>query len=132
MIWAALLLVAALVIPAVWAWRMTSRFFAAKTEAERWRVVWLVLAFSAGVGFLILALGVVGFVLTGYDWVVLVLTWSVGFLHLGLLTWVFRRARQGSGRPGAARLVGGISGASDPSEAGIRTDSDSGPRTKNT
>lgn len=32
----------------------------------------------------------------------------------------------------AARLLGGISGASDPSEAGIRTDADSGPGTKNT
>ncbi len=52
---------------------------------------------------MILVLGVIGFVLTGYDWVVLALAWSVGLLHLGLLGWVFSRAQKSTGKRGAAR-----------------------------
>jgi hypothetical protein len=103
MIWAALLLVVALVTEAVWAWYMSSRQLAATTEAERWRVLRLAVVVSAGVGFVILALGVASFVLTGYDWVVLAVVWSVGLLHLGLLTWGLRRSRQRTARTGGTR-----------------------------
>src|SRR5215468_8242349 len=103
MIWAALLLVVALVAPAVWAWYMSGRQLAARTEAEQWRVARLALAVSAGVGVVILVLGVVCFVLTGYDWVVLASVWSVGLFHLGVLTWVLCRVKKATGKTGAAR-----------------------------
>jgi hypothetical protein len=102
-IWAALLLVVALAAPAVWAWYMSGRQLAATTQAEQWRVARLAVAVSAGVGVAILAVGVVAFVLTGYDWLVLALTWSLGLLHLGLLTWIFRRAQRSRGKAGAGR-----------------------------
>lgn len=98
MIWAALLLVAALVVPAVWAWYISGRQLAAATEAEEWRVLRLGVVVSAGVGVAILVMGVVGFVLTGYDWVVPAVVWSVGLLHLGVLGWGFRRARRRTAR----------------------------------
>lgn len=47
----------------------------------------------AGVGAAILILGVVAFVLTGYNWLVLALIWSFGLLHIGLLVRTFRRAQ---------------------------------------
>jgi hypothetical protein len=104
MIWAVpLLVVAGLAVPGVWAWYMSGRILAATTEAEQWRAARLALAVSAGVGVVILVLGVVFFVLSGYDWVVLAGTWSFGLLHLGLLTWVFRRAHRRTGRRSAAR-----------------------------
>lgn len=71
MLWAALVLVAASAASAVYAWYISTRQLAATTEAGRWRVLRLGVVVSAGVGFAILALGVAGFVLTGYDWVVL-------------------------------------------------------------
>lgn len=94
---------AALAVPGVWAWYLSGREFAARTEAEQWRVARLALAVSAGVGVVILVLGVVFFVLTSYDWSVLALIWSVGLLHLGLLTWVFRRAQQSTVKTKAGR-----------------------------
>lgn len=95
MIWAVLLLaVTGFVAPGVWAWYVSGRQLAARTEAEQWRVARLALGVSAGVGVVILVLGVVFFVLTGYDWLVLALSWSFGLLHLSLLTWVFRRAQR--------------------------------------
>jgi hypothetical protein len=96
-IWAALLLVAALAVPGVWAWYISGRQLAATTQAGQWRVLRLGVVVSAGVGVAILVLGVAGFVLSGYDWVVLALVWSVGLLHLGLLAWGFRRSRQHTG-----------------------------------
>jgi hypothetical protein len=99
-IWAVLLLVVVgLAAPGVWAWYLSGRQLAATTEAERWRVARLALVVSAGVGVVILVLGVVFFALTGYDWVVLALAWSVGLLHLGLLTWVFGRVQRSTGKP---------------------------------
>lgn len=99
-IWAALMLVLALAVSGVCAWYVSGRQLAAKTETQQWRVLRLAALVSAGVGFLILALGVVAFVLTGYDWLALALVWSVGVLHLGLLAWTFRRAQKGTGRTG--------------------------------
>jgi hypothetical protein len=102
-IWAALMLVIALAAPAVWAWYMSGRQLAATTEAQQRRVLRLAVMVSAGVGVAILAVGVVAFVLTGYDWLVLTLVWSVGLLHLGLLAWMFRMAQKRTGRTRAAR-----------------------------
>ena len=61
--------VVALAAPAVWAWYMSGRQLAATTKTEQPRVLGLGVVASAGVGVVILALGVAGFVLTGYDWV---------------------------------------------------------------
>jgi hypothetical protein len=99
-IWAALMLVIALVAPGLWAWYMSGRQLAATTEAQRSRVYRLAVIVSAGVGVVILAVGVVAFVLTSYDWVVLAATWSFGLLHLSLLTWSFRRVQKGTSRKG--------------------------------
>jgi hypothetical protein len=97
-IWAALVLVAALALTAAWAWYVSGRQLAATTEPERWRLVRLAVTGSAVVGVAILAAGVLAFVRTGYDWVVLVLTWSFGLFHLGLLAWMYRKVRRS--RPG--------------------------------
>jgi hypothetical protein len=102
-IWAALMLVIALVAPALWAWYMSGWQLAATTEAQHWRVYRLAVIVSAGVGVVILAVGVVAFVLTGYDWVVLAATWSFGVIHLSLLTWSFRRVQKGIGKTGVLR-----------------------------
>ena len=103
MIWAGLLLVVALAAPAVWAWYMSGRQLAARTVAENWRVARLALRVSAGVGALILALGVAGFVLNGYDWMVLTVVWAVGLFHLCLITWLWRTARRSTGGKRAVR-----------------------------
>jgi hypothetical protein len=52
---------------------------------------------SAGVGVTILALGVVAFVTTGHDWLVLALLWAFGVLHLGLLATTYRRSQKKTG-----------------------------------
>jgi len=102
-IWAALLLVVALAAPAVWAWYVSGRQLAVTTEAQQWRLLRHAVMVSAGVGAAILAVGAVAFVLTGYDWLVLALVWSVGLLHFGLLAWMFRRTQKRTGRTGAVR-----------------------------
>jgi len=102
-IWAALLLMVALAAPATWAWYISGRQLAATTEAGQWRVLRLAAVVSAGVGVVILTLGIVGFVLTGYNWLVLALVWSVGLLHLGLIARTFRRAQRRNGKTGAVR-----------------------------
>jgi hypothetical protein len=53
------------------------------------------------VGVPILTLGVAGFVLSGYNWLVLALVWAVGLLHLGLLARTFRRAQRRNRTTGA-------------------------------
>jgi hypothetical protein len=103
MIWAALLLVIALAATGTWAWYISSRLFAATSEAQQWRAVGQAVCVSAGVGVAILTMGVVAFVATGYDWVVLALVWACGLLHLGLLTSAFRREKKRTGRARAAR-----------------------------
>lgn len=105
MTWAALLLAVGLAGPGVWAWYMSGRQLAATTAARQRRVHRLVVAVSAGVGVVILVLGVVAFVLTGYNWLVLALLWSFGLLHLGLLarTLTLRRARHTTGEKRAGR-----------------------------
>jgi hypothetical protein len=58
---------------------------------------------SLGVGGAILILDVVAFVVTGYDWLVLVAIWTYGLLHAGLLVWVLHRARKRSALSGLLR-----------------------------
>ena len=88
MISAAVMLMIALAASVAWAWYISRRELAATEGARRWRLAACV---SAGVGTAILALGVVAFVLTGYDWLVLALIWSFGLLHMGLLARTSRR-----------------------------------------
>jgi hypothetical protein len=97
-IWAVLLLVVALAAPGVWAWYMSRRQLAATTAAQQRRVLHLAVAVSAGVGVVILVLGVVAFVLTGYNWMVLALLWSFGLLHLGLLAGMLSRTQHATGQ----------------------------------
>jgi hypothetical protein len=92
-IWAALMLMVALAVPAAWAWNFSRRMLATTDEAQRGRLIRRSAFMSAGVGAAILALGVVAFVLTGYNWLVLVPIWSFGLLHLGLVARTFRRAQ---------------------------------------
>jgi hypothetical protein len=96
-IWAALMLMIALAAPAASAWYFSRRELAATEEAQRWRLIRRAACGSAAVGAAILALGVVAFVLTGYDWLVLVPIWSFGLLHIGLLARSFRRAQNRHG-----------------------------------
>lgn len=94
MIWAALVLVALLVAVGVCLWYVSGRQLAARTQAQQWQALRRGYMVSAAVGAAILALGVVAFVLTGYDWAALALIWAFGLLHLGLLIWQFRRAQR--------------------------------------
>lgn len=98
MIWAALVLAAGLALTAAAAWYVSGRQLASTTEPEQWRLVRLAVTGSAVVGVAILAVGVLAFVRTGYDWVVLALTWSFGLFHLGLLAKMYRKVRRS--RPG--------------------------------
>jgi hypothetical protein len=102
-IWAALMLMIALAAPGVWAWYFSRRQLAATEEAQQWHLLRLAAFVSAGVGVAILIIGAVVFVLTGYNWFVLALTWSFGLFHLGLLALTFRRAQKRTGRAGPAR-----------------------------
>ena len=77
---------------------MSRRQLAATTAAQQRRVLHLAVAVSAGVGVVILVLGVVAFVLTGYNWMVLALLWSFGLLHLGLLARMLRRTQHATGQ----------------------------------
>jgi hypothetical protein len=65
------------------------------------RLLGQVVAVSAGIGIAILAAGMVAFVLTGYHWLVLALTWAFGLLHLGFLARTRRleRRTQPLGKP---------------------------------
>jgi fatty acid desaturase len=85
-----------LAIPAVWTWYVSRGELATTTDAKRWRRLRIAIVAAAAAGFAILALGVMVFALTGYDWLVLGLAWSFGLLYLGWFTPVFRRVRQGT------------------------------------
>jgi hypothetical protein len=93
-IWAAVLLVIALVVVAVWAWYILGRHIPATTKAEQSRVLRLTATVSSGVGAAILVLGVVGFVLSGYDWLVLAPMWAFGLFHFCVLGLLLRRAQR--------------------------------------
>jgi hypothetical protein len=95
-IWAVLMLMIALAVPAAWAWSFSRRMLGATDEAQRWRLIRRAGFTSAGVGAAILALGVVAFVLSGYNWLVLVPIWSFGLLHLGLVARTFRKVPNGN------------------------------------
>lgn len=101
-IWAALVLVALLVAVGVCLWYVSGRQLAARTQAQQWQALRRGYMVSAVVGAAILALGVVAFVLTSYDWA-LALIWAFGLLHLGLLLRQFRSAQQRYRPAGADR-----------------------------
>lgn len=101
-VWAAVFLVLALAGPAVWAWYLHGRLLAAKTEAAQRRLLRLGLVMSAGVGVAILVMGVVAFVLMGYNWLVFAVVWSVGLWHFGLLTTGYLRAHRRTRRPASS------------------------------
>lgn len=87
----------ALAAPAAWAWYMSSRLLTATNETERRRLRRLAVMVSAGIGVAILAMGVAAFVLTGYNWLVLALTWS-----FGLCIWACLRGWPGECSEGLA------------------------------
>jgi hypothetical protein len=103
MIWAALVLMIALVATGAWAWYGSRHLFAATSEAQQWRVLRRGAFLSAEVGVAILIMGVVAFVLTDYNWFVLAILWPLGSLHLGLLSLSFRRAQKRADRAGVSR-----------------------------
>lgn len=80
------------------AWYAARRQAAATTEDQRRRFLRQAFACSATVGVAILISGVVVFVVTGYNWLVLTLIWAFGLLHLGLLANSVRRVRKQTGR----------------------------------
>lgn len=94
MIWAALTLTVALAMAGAWACYFTRRHLAAFSDAQQRRLLLRGARLSLRVGGAILILGVVAFVVTGYDWLVLVAIWPYGLLHTGLLVWVLHRARK--------------------------------------
>jgi len=97
-----MLLVIALVVVAVWAWYLLGRQVAARTKPELRRMRRLSVIVSSAVGVANLVLGVVFFVLTGYDWLVLAAIWAVGWFQLGMLGLKLRLARRTTGKTGAA------------------------------
>jgi hypothetical protein len=100
-VWAVPVLIAMMVFQGVWAWYVTRRQLTATTVARQRRLLGQVVAASAGIGAAILAAGVVAFVLAGYNWLALALTWAFGLLHLGLLARTRRLRRRTSllGKP---------------------------------
>jgi hypothetical protein len=93
-VWAVPVLIATMAFQGVWAWYVTRRQLTATTVARQRRLLGQIVAVSAGIGVAILAAGVVGFVLAGYNWLVLALTWAFGLLHLGLLVRTRRLGRR--------------------------------------
>ncbi len=102
-IWAALTLMVALAMAGAWACYFTRRHLAAISDGRQRRLLLRGARLSLGVGGAILILGVVAFVVTGYDWLVLVAIWTYGLLHAGLLVWVLHRARKRSALSGLFR-----------------------------
>ena len=97
MLWAALVLAAGMAILAAAVLylrpRLTRRLMLPRTEAQQRRRMRQAVAFSAGVGIAILAVGLVAFLITGYDWRILALTWAYGLFHLVLLFRITRRIK---------------------------------------
>lgn len=91
MTWTVPLAVFAVAAPGAWAWYFTGSRRAATTAARQWRLIRGAALVAAGSGAVILVGGVVGFVVSGYDWWVLILLWAFGLLHLGLLGPMLRR-----------------------------------------
>jgi hypothetical protein len=103
MFWVALLVAFTLAAPGAGAWYISGRQLAATTDTQQRRLIRLTATVSAGIGVAILIAGVVLFVVTGYDWRVLIVLWAFGLLHLGLLRSILRRVRQEAETPRAGR-----------------------------
>jgi hypothetical protein len=95
-------MIVALVMAGGWAFYLTRRQLAVTKDAQQRRLLLLGARVSLGVGGGILFLGVVAFVLTGYNWLVLAAIWPFGLLHTSLLIWTLHRARTGELAPRAA------------------------------
>ena len=98
MAWAALIPVIGLAAVGAWAWYFSHRLLTAAEDQKR-GVLRRGAAVSAGVHVAILLLGVVAFVVTGDNWLVLAAIWLFPLLYLALLTASLRRARQRPGQP---------------------------------
>jgi hypothetical protein len=96
-IWAALTLIVAVTVAGAWACYLTRRHLAAISDDQQRRLAVRGARLSVGVGGAILLLGLFAFVVTGYDWLVLVAIWPYGLLHTGLLVWALHRTRKRSG-----------------------------------
>jgi hypothetical protein len=97
-IWGAVLLMVILAWSGGVGWYASRRQAAATTEDQRRRFLRQAVAFSGAVGAAILIIGVVVFIVTGYNWLSLALVWAFGLLHLGLLAASVRRVRKLTGR----------------------------------
>jgi hypothetical protein len=101
MFWGVLGLIILLAMQAAGSWYVSRRAFMAQDEVQLRRLTRQVGSFSLAVGCVFLALGVAGvaalrFTLDG--WLVLLLMWSFGLLHLALLRASARRARRRTAR----------------------------------
>jgi Na+/melibiose symporter-like transporter len=74
-----------------------SHHLAAISDDQQRRLALRGARLSLGVGGAILLLGLFAFMVTGYDWLVLVAIWAYGLLHAGLLVWALHRTRNRSG-----------------------------------
>jgi hypothetical protein len=95
-VWA-LALIVALVMAGAWACYVTRRLLAATSDAQQRRLLVRAAGLSLGVGGAILVIGLVAFVVTGYNWLVLAAIWPYGLLHTGLVAGVLFRAQKRSG-----------------------------------
>jgi hypothetical protein len=96
-VWVALALIVALVMAGAWACYVTRRLLAATSDAQQRRLLVRAAGLSLGVGGAILVIGLVAFVVTGYNWLVLAAIWPYGLLHTGLVAGVLFRAQKRSG-----------------------------------
>jgi hypothetical protein len=104
-IWGALGLIVLLTTHAAGSWYLSRRILTAKDEVQLRRLTRQVASFSLAIGCLILVLGLAGVVVLKFTldgWLVLLLMWSFGLLHLGLLRSSLRRARRRAAARAAA------------------------------
>jgi hypothetical protein len=101
--WAVLMLVIGLAAVGAWAWYFPHHLLAATSEAEKQGLLRQVASVSAGIGIAILIMGVIAFLVTGDNWLVLAVIWAFGLLHLARLSATLRRARPSPDRADSPR-----------------------------
>ena len=85
MVWVALALIIAFAVSGAWACYVTRRLLAATSDAQQRRLLVRAAGLSLGVGGAILVIGLIAFVVTGYNWLVLAAIWPYGLRHTGLV-----------------------------------------------
>jgi hypothetical protein len=95
-IWAALAMIAVVVLAAIWMWYALRQYLAGISVARQRRLMRWTTAASVGIGVVILVGGLVASVLTGY-WLILLPTWSFGLLHITLAVQSWLRWARRSG-----------------------------------